>query len=156
MRTPSLLTGLLVAALLAPAVSLSADHEDLKATHEQLVSALNEGDANAVIGMFDDGAVGFFQNNALPWDLSQIGKLQFQEAITGFFDNADSFKIGVANTQFRVNGDVGFVWGIGEMTMKPIDGQQQVLHYRATWTYVKSAGDWVVASWHVSRIPSSS
>ena len=35
MRTLSLLTGLIVAALLVPTVSLSADHEDLKAAHEQ-------------------------------------------------------------------------------------------------------------------------
>ena len=156
MRMLSRLTGPIVAAFLVPAISLAADHGDLKSAHEQLVKALNSGDGSAAVQLFDDGAVGFFQNNALAWDLSQIGKLQFQEAIAGFFDNTESFKMGAANTQFRVNGDVGLVWGIGEMTMKPIDGQQVILHYRATWTFVKSAGEWVVASWHVSRIPPSS
>jgi hypothetical protein len=58
------------------------------------------------------------------------------------------------NSQFRIIGETGVVWGHTAFTLKPKDGPLAVLFIRQTWTFTKVNGKWLVIAAHFSRVPS--
>jgi ketosteroid isomerase-like protein len=86
-----------------------ADIDDLKATFEQVVSAICRRDASAYSALWHEQIVAFppFSPFALE------GKATLRQAAETNFANAESVTFSPINPQCRVIGSTGIVWGHG-------------------------------------------
>ena len=153
---PVLLTFAAIAFLIAPPVTSGGDMEDLKAATEQLLKALNSRDADAIMALHHDRAIGFTPTAAFPIDHEQAGKADALEDWRNFFGNLQLFNVTLINPTYRVIGSTGIVVGHAQDVIKPKDGPQEMNYHRVTFTFTKSGGKWLRISWHVSPIPSGS
>jgi uncharacterized protein (TIGR02246 family) len=127
-----------------------ADIDDLKATFEQVIAALNKRDAEALSAFCHDQIVFFPPFSPFPAD----GKTTFRQFTQMFFANHEAVTVTPINSQFRVIGNTGLVWSHLALAYKPKDGPLQTTFARETVTYVKSDGKWLAVAGHISRIPS--
>ncbi|MEK7201876.1 MAG: nuclear transport factor 2 family protein [Patescibacteria group bacterium] len=140
----------LAAVVAAPSVARSADVDDLKATFEQEIAALNKRDLDAFSAFWHDQIVAFGPTSPFPTD----GKAARRQGFQALFNNSESFTVTPLNNQYRVIGDTGIVWGHGMAVVKPKDGPLQTTFVRAVVTYTKVDGKWRAVAIHLSPIPS--
>ena len=126
-----------------------ADVDELKATFEQVIAAINHRDAEAWLSFVHGDFVMFppFSPFALE------GKEAFRQFAT-LFVGCESVTVTPINPQFRVTGETGVIWTHLALAIKPKDGPVQTTFVREIVTYERSSGRWLAASNHISRIPS--
>ena len=140
----------LSALLFAPSAYRGGDVDDLKATFEQGIAAVNKRDLDAGSALWHDQIVDFGPVSPFPTDWKAARRQGFQ----ALFNNSESFTVTPLNTQYRVIGDTGIVWGHAMFVMKPKDGPMQTNFGRAMGIWTKVEGKWRQVAAHLSRIPS--
>ncbi len=127
-----------------------ADIDDLQATFEQIVGAINHRDANAYSSHWHEQIVAFPPFSPFPID----GKAALRQLAEANFANAESVSFVPINPQCRVIGSTGIVWGHTALSIKPKDGPLTTTFARFTFVFVKAEGKWLEAAVHVSQLPS--
>src|SRR5215813_4506577 len=90
-----------------PAAGRGAEVEDLKATAERLIGALNKGDLDTWATLVHEQAVGFYAFSPFPVE----GKPALRQNFQGLLSTTESLAITPLNFQYRVVGDTGYTWG---------------------------------------------
>jgi len=139
--------------LVAPQLALGSDVDDLKAANEQLTKAFIARDAAAIASMIHPGAVNF--ESAFPLiapEQDTVAQLtNFYKAILG---SLEYLIVLPYNTQYKVVGNTGIVWGHNTVYEKAKGEKAQTIYERTTVTWVKSGGKWLVLMAHSSPLPS--
>ena len=141
----------LLLALGIPSVGRGAEVDDLKATAERLIAALNKGDLDTWSTLVHDQAVGFNLISPFPAE----GKTALRQGFQGLFNTMESFTITPFNFQYRTVGDTGYVWGHVVVAFKPKDGPMRTMWGREIMTYTKVGGKWQMVTVHASAIPAN-
>lgn len=128
------------------------DINDLQATFERAIAAMNQRDLEAFAALWDDGAMHFGPVSPFPDDGAAALRQEFHE----LFAIHESLNLTPINPQYRVFGDTGVAWGHYAMMLKPKDGPARVEFLRYTDTLTKVNGKWRFVAMHVSRLPSGS
>ena len=126
-----------------------ADIDELKATFEEWVQALNSRNLKAFSAVLHDEVIFFAHNAPFPVD----GKAAFQQAIQTLVENSESFDATLINPQYRVIGNTGIAWGLVAFSSKPKDGPFTTVFGRYTATLTKADGKWLVVADHLSVLP---
>jgi ketosteroid isomerase-like protein len=140
--------GLLVM-LSSPSVGRGAEVDELKATVEQLIGALNKRDLDAWSPFVHEQAVGFGLISPFPAE----NKAAIRQGFQGLFASMENFTIVPLNWQYRTVGDTGYAWGHVMVTFKPKDGPVRIMWGREVMTYAKVGGKWQMVTVHASPIP---
>jgi ketosteroid isomerase-like protein len=127
-----------------------ADVNELKATFEQVLAAINRQDAAAWVSFVHDDFVAFPPFSPFAVE----SKEAFRQFAQLLFAGSESVTVTPINPQFRVIGDPGVIWTHLALTFKPQDGPVQTTFVREVVTYAKVDGRWRAVSTHISRIPS--
>ena len=141
---------ILLASFFAPSAGRGAEVDDLKATFEQGIAAVNKRDLDAASVFWHDQIVSFGLHSPFPMD----GKAAMRQFFQTVLDNTESSTVTPINFQYRVIGDTGIAWGHIRTRYKPKDGPMHVTFGRELITYTKVDGQWRVIAVHVSLIPS--
>lgn len=141
----------LLTTLSTPRIVRGAEINDLKATAEQLIAALNKGDLDTWATFVHEQAVGFYAFSPFPVE----GKTALRQNFQGLLSTTENLAITSLNFQYRVVGDTGYVWGHVMIAFKPKDGPMRVSWARELMTYTKSGGKWRMVTVHVSAIPAN-
>lgn len=129
---------------------MATDVEDLKATFEQVIGAINRSDADAWVSFLHDDFVAFPPFSPFAVE----GKEAFRQFAQMLFAGCEQVTVTPVHPQFRVMGESGIIWTHLALTIKPKDGPLQTTFVREIVTYERSSGRWLAASNHISRIPS--
>ncbi len=127
-----------------------ADIDDLKATFEGAIAAINRRDLDAWAALWDDGAMRFGPFSPFPAD----GAAALHQEFQGLFAVHESVNLTPINPQYRVFGNTGVAWGHYVLMLKPKDGPARIEFLRYTDTLTKANGKWLFVAIHMSRIPS--
>jgi ketosteroid isomerase-like protein len=127
-----------------------ADIDELAATFEQVVAAINKRDAGAYSNFWHDQIVAFGPFQPFPVD----GKATLRPLAEANFANAESFTLTPINPQCRVIGNTGIVWGHIAVALKPKDGPMRAMYNRFTFVFAKVGGKWQEVAVHGSQLPS--
>ena len=127
-----------------------ADIDDLRATFEQAITALNKRDLEAVLAADHDQHIFFGPD--VPFAVDR--KVSAREGQQAFFANTESATLTLINPQYRVIGSTGISWGHYRQTLKPKDGPLSTVFGRYLSAFVKSEGKWIEVAAHLSRLPS--
>ena len=146
-RIPVLVVGLLLFS--APA-ALAGDLEDVQAVFKQGIAAYNAKNVDGAMATLHDQAVGFGPGAPFAGESNAFRR----PGLTAFFASLETLNVTPINFQFRVFGDTAVAWGYFSAVSKPKDGPSQVVFVRATQTFAKSGGKWMLVSSHMSSIPS--
>ena len=129
-----------------------ADIDDLKATFEQAIAAINRRDLEAWAALWDGEAMRFGPFSPFPAD----GATTLHQDFHGFFAMHESLTLTPINPQYRVFGNTGVAWGHFTLMLKPKDRPARVEFLCYTDTLTKANGKWLFVAIHVSRMPSGS
>ena len=141
----------LLTTLWIPSVVRSAEVDNLKATAERLIAALNKGDLDTWATLVHEQAVGFYAFSPFPVE----GKVALRQNFQGLLSTTESLTITPLNFQYRVIGDTGYTWGHVVIAFKPKDGPLRITRVREVMTYTKVEKKWQMVTVHVSAIPSN-
>ena len=142
----------LVCSIIAPSMR-GADVDDLRATHEQVVKALNMRNVDAYVASWHQRAVEIRRNAELPTDYEQVGKTAIHQGWQNFFANTESFTVKWIEPHYRVIGDTGIVWGSVSGSRKPTGRPAETWTSRASFIYVKLNNGWFRVASHMSAPP---
>jgi len=145
------LLSILLTELGVPSLVRSADVDDLKATAEGLIGALNKGDLDTWATLVHEQAVSFYAISPFPVERKAALRQNFQ----GLLSTIESLTITPLNFQYRVVGDTGYTWGHVVIALKPKDGPLRISWARELMTYAKVGGKWQMLTVHVSAIPAN-
>jgi ketosteroid isomerase-like protein len=134
-----------------PTAGRGAEVDDLKATAERLIAALNKGDLDTWAPLVHEQAVGFYAFSPFPVE----GKVALRQNFQGLLSATESLTITPLNFQYRVIGDTGYTWGHVVIAFKPKDGPLRITWVRELMTYTKVGGKWQMVTVHVSAIPAN-
>lgn len=138
----------LVVGLCAPLPAFSADVDDLKATVDQLFTGLSNRDADAVAATWHDETV--FLSPSSPFPV--VGKAARLQGLKAFLGSVESLTFRPMDTQFRVTGDTGTVWGNLMIVQKPKDGPMATRFVRYSISYTKVGEKWLSVATHAAPI----
>ena len=127
-----------------------ADIDDLAATFEQIVGAINRRDANAYSSFWHEQIVAFPPFSPFAVE----GKSTLRPLAEANFANAESLSLTPVNPQCRVIGNTGIVWGHMSLAVKPKDGPLGAVYARFTFIFAKTDGKWQEVAIHASQLPS--
>ena len=146
-----MLACVLLTGLGMPSIVRSAEVDELKASVEQLIGALNKRDLDAWSPFVHDQAVGFGLISPFPAE----GKAALRQGFQGLFASMESFTIVPLNWQYRTVGDTGYAWGHVMVSFKPKDGPVRITWGREIMTWTKVGGKWQMVTVHASPIPAN-
>ena len=127
-----------------------ADIDELAATFEQMVAAINRRDASAYSSFWHEQIVAFPPFSPFAVD----GKATLRQVAEANFAQAESVTFTPINPQCRVVGTTGIVWGHLSLALKPKDGPLRAMFNRFTFVFAKADGKWQEVAVHVSALPS--
>ena len=139
--------------LVVPQLAFGTDLDDLKIANEALTKAFIARDAAAIASMVYPGAVNF--ESAFPLiapEQDTVAQLTNLYKMT--LGSLEYLFILPYNTQYKVVGNTGIVWGHASVYEKAKGEKAQTRYARMTSTWVKSGGKWLVLMAHSSPIPS--
>lgn len=145
----AMLLCVLLVAFGMPSVGRGAEVDDLKATAERLIGALNAGDLDTWATLVHEQAVGFYAFSPFPVE----GKAALRQNFQGLLSTTESLTITPLNFQYRVIGGTGYTWGHVVIAFKPKDGPLRISWAREIMTYSKVEEKWQMVTVHVSAIP---
>ena len=126
-----------------------ADIDDLNATFQQVVAAINRRDAAAYSNFWHEQIVAFPPTSPFAVE----GKATLRPMAEANFAQTESVNFSPINPQCRVIGDTGIVWGHTALTRKPKDGPQTTMFVRFTFIFAKTDGQWREVAVHGSQLP---
>jgi ketosteroid isomerase-like protein len=129
-----------------------ADIDDLAATFEQVVAAINRRDATAYSSFWHDQMVVFPPFSPFAVD----GKATLRQLAEANFAQVERSTFTPSNPQCRVIGNTGIVWGHMSLALKPKDGPLRATFNRFTFIFAKVDGKWQEVAVHASQLPSGS
>lgn len=127
--------------------------ESLKAAHSRYVALWMSGDVAAIEHSIHQRAVGFWADTAAPTDFQGLSNARRQQALKTLFASSRDLKITVLNIRHRTFENTGVVWGFYKVEFRDKNGSPRTENWRTTEVFVKDAGQWLLASWHLSDIP---
>ena len=127
-----------------------ADIDELAATFEQVVAAINRRDAAAYSSFWHEQIVAFPPFSPFAVE----GKATLRQLAEANFANAESVTFTPINPQCRVIGNTAIVWGHLSLALKPKDGPLRAMFNRFTFIFAKTDGQWREVAVHVSQLPS--
>ena len=136
--------------LVSPSAARGDDLADLQTAYKQYAAALSQQDADATMAFFHDEVVGFWPDGPFPSE----GKAAIRHGLELIVFNYESFTTTPMNTQYRVIGNNGIVTGNPIVVFKPKDGPQRTAFLRLLQNWVEVDGQWRLASFQLSYIPS--
>ena len=125
-----------------------ADLDELKATQEQVVAAVNRRDLDGWLVLMHDDVI--YRNAVTPFAVE--GKAALRQVAAAQLTMSESLTVTLINPQYRVFERTGIVCGHSAFSVKPKDGPLQTTFIRNTGAYTKVAGQWRLAALHLSRI----
>jgi ketosteroid isomerase-like protein len=128
------------------------DLDDLKASFNAEIEALDSRNLDAAVALVHDGIVLFSLFSPFPVD----GKDEFRQAIQEYFANYEQATFAPSNPQFHIVGNTGIAWGYYQLSAKLKDGPSGYFHGRYLFTYTQSEGKWLMISLHVSPLAAAS
>ena len=147
-----LIVRFVTAILIAPLAASASDADDLKAVHEQTVKALNSGDLDSYLAHIHEQGITFYSCGPTS---GVEGKASCQKQWEEFFAKAERVNFTPLDTQIRVIGSTGIVWGNYQMAFKPTGGEETISLGRFTLVYTKIDDKWVVVCQENSPNPPS-
>ena len=123
-----------------------ADIDDLNATFQQVVAAINRRDAAAYSNFWHEQIVAFPPTSPFAVE----GKATLRPMAEANFAQTESVNFSPINPQCRVIGDTGIVWGHTALTRKPKDGPLTTMFARFTFIFAKTGGNWREVAVHAS------
>jgi len=136
--------------LLSPLTAHSDDADDLKASVEQVVLAIQNRDLDGIAASTHDNWIGYVGPTPFPVD----GKAAQRQMWQGIFANTERFALTPINRKYRVTGTTGVVIGYTRIGVKPKDGPARTVFVRHMSIWAKEDGKWLAVATHTSRIPS--
>ena len=131
--------------LVVPTASAN-DLDEIRASFERAVAALNAGNLDGFLDTVHDDALSFYSCGptsgkqgreacALDWQL--------------FFTTTTDARFETKSTEYRIVGDVGFAYGEYSLSVNYNGRGRQTVHEgRYTMTYTKVNGEWRIAMQH--------
>ncbi len=131
--------------LVVPTASAN-DLDEIRASFERAVAALNAGNLDGFLDTVHDDALSFYacgptsgkqgrEACALDWQL--------------FFTTTTDARFETKSTEYRIVGDVGFAYGEYSLSVNYNGRGRQTVHEgRYTMTYTKVNGEWRIAMQH--------
>ena len=153
MRQLAILAVAVVAILAAPSAARCDDLDDLKAAHAAFLEAISAMDTNGFPSLFHEGAVVFLRHEPFPRQKPTTAVLK------EYWSNLDRNSADMADRvppRYAVYGTTGIITGYQRNVWKAKDGPAKSSTSRATFTYIKAGGKWVMLQAHISAIPSGS
>jgi len=134
--------------------AIADDLDDLKATHQKLIMAINTGDVETMFAMMDDKVVRLGSNDGVPHALqNKEFKEQIKHGYMKWFETHLTQHFWY-KPDYRIIGNTGLVWGLLEWNViNKTSGLVQRSHLKGSCTYVKSDGKWILVLTHDSSIP---
>jgi ketosteroid isomerase-like protein len=139
---------LVVFGLLLSAPAMAGDVDDLKATFENGVKQWNNQDEAWFAG-FHDQSVSFMPT--APFAVN--GNAQNKTNMKRYWNGIETAVFRPLNTQYRVFGSTGIIWGHYALPAKPKDGPAHTSFGRFTLVCSKMDGKWRMVSSHYSAMP---
>ena len=119
--------------------AIADDLADLKATHMRYWKAVNTGDPETFMGIWQDGGVWLSPTRSFPRVVNVARGLKMWPKIF----ETHAVRIRWHQTEYRVIGNTGLVWGLMEHVVRNKGTGIGVADYRqASLTFVKSEGKW--------------
>jgi uncharacterized protein (TIGR02246 family) len=140
----------LSALLFAPSAVRGDDIADLKATFDQATAALNKQDLDALLVFYHDDYTGF----GVTALFLIKGKGALRAVLQPLFATRESTTIIPFDPEYHVIDSTGVVQSYFAATVKPKGGPAATSSARASLTYVKTNGRWLLVASHLSRLPS--
>jgi len=137
--------------LIIPQFTFGSDLDDFKAAAEKLGQAFNSMDTDTIAKMTHPGFI-IWEANA-PFPKVYPTPDEYKEVLKGWFSTLDLLNSTSINPQYKVVGNTGVVWSIGERVIKRKGGLREVAYSRSTMTFVKSDGKWKLLMFHFSKFP---
>lgn len=135
-------TILALAALFSLAVAAPAsDVDELKATFEQAVKALNDRNLDGFLATVHDKGLSFYSCGPTS---GLEGKAACQQDWQKFFTKTGNATFTPQDFQYRVIGNTGIAWGKYTVTFKSSQGPDRNISGRYHLVYTKVAGKWMV------------
>ena len=131
-----------VVAFLFVAIGARAgDVEELKATFERAVKALNERDLDGFLATVHDKGLSFYSCGPTS---GLEGKAACQQDWQKFFTKSSNATFETHGFQFRVIGNTGVAWGKYTLSTKVKDGSTRTMTGKYNLVYTKVDGKWMV------------
>lgn len=131
---------------LAPGVH-AADHPPVEAMLTKWVAAVESGDAQKVVALYDNDAI-FFSTFAIKPMKTQAERLAYYRKAVAEPD----VKIDIVESHPHIFGDVAVNSGLYTFHYTQ-DGEPMEIPARFTFTYMLKGGEWVIIDHHSSRVP---
>ena len=124
---------------------------DLKATHGALLEVVNAKDAKGFAGLLHEEVVFLFPDVLFP-HRPRRGMAARVEGFTSVCAHLDTHRITIDDPHYVVVGNTGIVWWFQHQKGKWKEQDMESSWSRSTFTYVKTAGKWLLlgAQWAVA------
>ena len=135
------LAGAAVAFLFFAGRARAGDLEDLKATFERGVQALNDRNLDGFLATVHEKGLSFYSCGPTS---GLDGKAACQQDWQKFFTKSGNAAFKTHDFQFRVFGNTGIAWGKYTLAMKAKDGSEKTMSGKYNLVYTKENGKWMV------------
>ena len=126
------------------------DLADLKAAHQNYITAINTGNAESSMDLWLEGGVFLQASRAFP---TVVNIARGKKMWSRFFQT-HILILTFYKPEYRVIGNTGLVWGhFEELIMNKEKGVGKRRSRKVSLTYVKIEGNWKIAIFHASPIP---
>ena len=129
------------AVLFAPTSMRAGDVEDLKATFEKAVKALNARDVDGFLANIHPRGLSFYACGPAS---GKEGREACEQDWQKFFNKSVDATFNADKFEFRVIGSTGIVWGNYKLVVKSKNGPDQSYGGKYTLIYTKQDGKWLV------------
>lgn len=141
------------AILSIPTIVRASDLEDLKATFEKAVEALNSRNLDGFIATIHPQALSFYSCGPTS---GKEGRDVCEQDWQKFFSYSGPAAFKSDTFEYRVIGNTGIVWGKYGLSVKGKDGKEKSYSGRFSLIYAKTDGKWMVVWQENSPTPAGS
>lgn len=135
------LAGAVIAFLLGASGARAGDLEDLQATFERGVKALNTRDLDGFLATVHEKGLSFYSCGPTS---GLEGRAACQQDWQKFFTKSNDATFTTQGFQFRVIGNTGVAWGKYTLSTKAKDGSTRSMTGKYNLVYTKVDGKWMV------------
>jgi ketosteroid isomerase-like protein len=131
--------------------SMADDLDDLKATFQSHIKAMNSGDWQTASDGQYDGLISFSFTRAFPTVIRN--KAQWVKLVTRWYEGMQTFRSTWYKPDFRVIGNTGLVWGLRTSVQQRKKGPIQTRFLKTSQTWVKTEEGWKIVMNHHTPLP---
>jgi ketosteroid isomerase-like protein len=134
--------------------SMADDLEDLKATFQSHIKAVNSGDWQTVSDGQYDGFISFSIRQAFPTPVRN--RAQWVKTLNRLKETWQTFRTTWYKPDFRVIGNTGLVWGLRTEVFQLKNGPVRTNFLKTSQTWVKTEEGWKIVVNHHTPLPPGS